>query len=124
MKAVSETAREMFCQAVCLVTDTRWVEEDKAVKILGIPPLSEVGMEKFTQNYQRVVTERFGGYLGNAPSELYTKAIVIAMKGPRLDGPQSIAAPYERGPNDTIHWLSYLHKPKTIHFNLLPDWWC
>jgi hypothetical protein len=68
--------------------------------------------------------ERFKGYLGNAPKELSSEAIIVAMKGPRLDGPQVIAAPYERGPNDSIHWTDR-HKSFTVpHFNLLPDWWC
>jgi hypothetical protein len=124
MAAVSKTARDMLCQAVALVSDTRWVEEANAVKVLGIPPSLESGIEAFQENYKRVMRERFGGYLGNAPRELYTEAIMVAMKGPRLNGPQVIFAPYDKGPNDSIHWLKPSTDLGTHHFNLLPDWWC
>ena len=123
-KAVSKAAQETFAQAVCLITDVRWVEDKRASEMLGIPPLEEVGIEAFGQNYKRVVTERFGGYLGNAPRGLYSEAIIIIMKGPRLGGPQMLSAPYEEGPNDTIRWLKQPVETKAHNFNLLPDWWC
>jgi hypothetical protein len=124
MKAVSKTAQDMLCQAVALVSDTRWVEEDRIVKLLGIPPLAEIGLEKFKEMYSHIIGERFGGYLGNAPKELFTEAIMIAMKGPRLNGPQAIFAPYEQGAKDSIRWLPPIKEHGTHHFNLLPDWWC
>jgi hypothetical protein len=125
MEAVSKTARDMFCQAVALISDSRWVEEANAVKVLGIPSREEVGMDKYLENYRRVITERYGGYLGNAPKELFTEAIMIAMKGPRMNGPQVVSAPYDKGPNDSIHWLPALTVSRmTHHFDLLPDWWC
>jgi hypothetical protein len=124
MKAVSEVARQMFCQAVALISDTRWVQEKDAVRVLGIPSIAEVGLEKYLDNYRRVVKERYAGYLGNAPKELFTDAIIVAMKGPRLDGPKQASASYKEGPQDSIRWLGPITEEKIAHFNLLPDWWC
>ena len=123
MEAVSKVAKELFCQAVALISDTRWVEEANAVKVLGIPSTAEVGLEAFQDNYKRVVNERYGGYLGNAPKELYCEAVMIAMKGPRLNGPQVLHAPYEQGPHDSIRWTGQPYELRTHHFNLVPDWW-
>jgi len=123
MEAVSKTAKDMFCQAVALISDTRWVEEEKIVKVLGVRPLAEIGLEQFQEDYTRIIHERYKGYLGNAPKELFTESIMIAMKGPRLNGPQAIFAPYDQGPNDSIHWLAQPKETGAHHFNLLPDWW-
>jgi hypothetical protein len=124
MEAVSKVAGKTFAQAVALISDTRWVDEDRAVKILGIPPSAESGVEAFQDNYKRVVSERYRGYLGNAPRELYKEAVMIAMKGPRIGGIRTLSAPYEEGPKDTIRWTEPPKEIQTVHFNLLPDWWC
>ena len=125
MRAVSETAMEMFCQAVILISDVRWVETEKAEKLLGLPPLAEVGLEKWGEMYKREITTRYKGYLGNAPAELYTEAIIAVMKGPRLNQIPMRAAPYQKGDRDSIHWLPSKNTTYgPLHFNLLPDWWC
>lgn len=125
MRAVSKTAMDMFCQAVILITDVRWVENAKAEKMLGLPPLAEVGLEKWGEMYKREVTTRYGGYLGNAPAELYTEAIIAIMKGPKLNQIPMRTAPYQKGDRDSIHWLPSKNTSYgTLHFNLLPDWWC
>jgi hypothetical protein len=126
MKAVSHVAKEMLCQAVVFITDTRFTDSAKASKILGLPSLKEIGLDKWGELYRREITKRYGGYLGNAPADFYSEAIVIVMKGPRLEGSPTRFAAYEKGENDSIRWL----KPKedeshsTLDFKLLPDWWC
>lgn len=125
MRAVSKVAQEMFCQAVILVSDVRWVDSDKAAKFLGIPTHQEVGLEKWQDLYKREITKRYKGYLGNAPAELYSEAIMVIMKGPRLKGVPTRTAQYEKGPNDSIRWLPKADVVgETMRFNLLPDWWC
>jgi hypothetical protein len=125
MRAVSEVAKKMLCQAVVLITDVRWVSNEKAEKMLGLPPLKEIGLEKWGELYKREVTKRYKGYLGNAPPELYNEAIMVIMKGPRLKGVPTRTAQYEKGPNDSIRWLPKIDvEGETTHFNLLPDWWC
>jgi hypothetical protein len=124
MEAVSKTAKAMLCQAVALISDTRWADEERITELLGIRPTAEIGVEAFQEEYKRVVHERYGGYLGNAPKGLYSEAVMIAMKGPRLNGPQVLQARYEEGPKDTIRWTGQPEKLDTLHFNLVPDWWC
>lgn len=123
MEKVSKLAKLLFCQAVCAIQDTRWVSEEKICKAFGVPPSKEVGIEQFQQNWRRIAQERFKGYLGNAPKELYEEALVLVMKGPRIEGIPSKMQPYEEGPNDTIHWLPVKGDYRTVHFDLLPDWW-
>lgn len=124
MAAVSKVAEMMLCQAVVLITDVRWVEHTKAEKMLGLPSLEEIGVDKWGELYKREVTKRYKGYLGNAPPELYSEAIIAVMKGPGLNQIPIRAASYEKGPNDSIHWLPKTDVGKVAHFNLLPDWWC
>ena len=84
-------------------------------------------MNKQTTPYKAEVMKRWGGYIGNAPRELYTETIMIVMKGPRLKTIPIRSAGYEEGPNDSIRWLPNHHDDKISgveHFNLLPDWWC
>lgn len=125
MRAVSQVAQEMFCQAVILITDVRWVESVKASKLLGLPQLEEVGLEKWQKLYRREITKRYEGYLGNAPAELYSEAVMAVMKGPKLKGIPTRFAVYEKGENDSIRWLPKKKvSESTMSFNLLPDWWC
>lgn len=126
MRAVSKVAQTMMCQAVVLITDVRWVAHTKAEKMLGLPSLEEIGLEKWGELYKREVMKRYDGYLGNAPPELYEEAIIVVMKGPRLNQIPMRTAQYEKGPNDSIHWVPR-KKSETqgaSHFDLLPDWWC
>lgn len=125
MRAVSRVAQEMFCQAIVLITDVRWVSNEKAEKFLGLPKLEEVGLDKWGDLYKREITKRYKGYVGNAPAELYSEAIMVIMKGPRLKGVPTRTAQYEKGPNDSIRWLPKADVVgETMRFNLLPDWWC
>jgi hypothetical protein len=126
MRAVSEAAKKTLAQAVILISDVRWVENSRAEKILGLPPLAEVGVEEWQTLYKREITKRYGGYLGKAPPELYSEAIMAIMKGPRLNGVPTRMAVYEKGENDSIRWLPKHPESEGIthKFNLLPDWWC
>lgn len=122
MRAVSRVAKEMFCTAVILISDTRWVEDQKIAPLLGIPTAEEVGGERFQELYSKAIAERFKGYVGNMPPEWYSEAIIVVAKGPTC-GILSQFAPYEKGPNDGIHWLKSDAKIAQQRFNLLPDWW-
>ena len=122
MRAVSQVAKEMLCIAVILITDTRWVEEERAASILGIPRVAEVGLAEYKKNYSRALRDRYKGYLGNAPPELYSEALVVVAKGPTC-GTRVQFSQYEKGPGDGIRWLKSDYKVANQEFNLLPDWW-
>lgn len=124
MRAVSEVAKQMFCQAVVLITDVRWVEHTQAEKVLGLPRLDDVGLETWSRMYRHEIMTRYKGYLGNAPPELYGEAVMAIMKGPMLRKVHTRMAPYEKGENDSIRWLPPKDNHSSQHFNLLPDWWC
>lgn len=127
MRAVSNMAKRRLAMVVILVADTRWVEGDKIAPLLGIPTLAETaGLEEWTKLYQREVTKRFKGYLGNMPPEWYSEALIVIAKGPGLGGPMARMARYEKGPNDSIQWVQTPagETYSDYHFNLLPDWWC
>ena len=123
MRVVREAAKRSLATAVILVSDTRWLEEETICEKFGIPPTHEIGLERFRELYQRAVTERFKGYVGNMPSDWYTEAIMTIAKGPTIPV-MTRSAHYKQGPRDSIQWI----EPKYTHtkeiFNLLPDWWC
>jgi hypothetical protein len=93
---------------------------------LGLPPLEEIGVEAWGKLYSRALTERYDGQIKNLPRQYWKEALCIVMKGPELHGkiPMRMAQ-YERGPNDSIHWLPTKSGDEygAFHFNLLPDWW-
>jgi hypothetical protein len=124
MGAVRKTAEASLSMAVVLITDTRWVEGDKIAPLLGIPTVEELGVEEWQTRYRRAVTEKFKGYVGNMPAEWYSEAVMVIAKGPGF-GTIARSARYEKGPNDSIKWLSENWTEMGVHhFNLLPDWWC
>jgi hypothetical protein len=127
MRGVSYTAKKSLCRAVILISDTRWTTATpELAEFLGIPPLDEIGVEAWGKRYSRAITERFDGQLKNLPRQFWQEAIVIVMKGPELHGKIPLRmAQYERGPNDSIHWLPMKQDDdaRAMHFNLLPDWW-
>jgi hypothetical protein len=123
MRIISDIAKELFCTAACLVSDTRWVHSDDIGPYLGIPPIAEIGVEAWSKQYGHILKEKYGEEVKNLPRHLWSEAVVVVMKGPRLNGPHFRAARYECGPNDTIRWLPTANEG-VQHFNLLPDWWC
>jgi hypothetical protein len=126
MRAVSETAKQVLCRAVILISDTRWIDADKVQDFLGIKPIAEIGVEAWQKEYRRILTEKFDGQIRNLPRPLWSEAILIVMKGPELKGKiPSVMARYEAGPGDTIRWIPTLANTEqhTAKFDLLPDWW-
>jgi hypothetical protein len=126
MRNVSALAKLSFTRLVVLITDVRWTTSPEVAKFLGIPELEEIGVEAWGKQYTRVLTARFGGEVKNLPRQYWHEAVCVVMKGPELKGKIPLRmAHYERGPNDSIHWLPT--KSDTdysgMHFNLLPDWW-
>jgi hypothetical protein len=128
MRGVSEVAKQMLCRAVVLISDTRWTNNLEVAEFLGLPPLKEIGLEAWGKQYSRILSEKYDGQLKNLPRQYWHEAIVIIMKGPELKGkiPMRLAE-YERGPNDSIHWIATTEVNEdrgAAKFNLLPDWWC
>jgi hypothetical protein len=129
MGGVSEYAKKHFIRAVVLITDTRWTVPKDVTPILGLPPFEEVGLDIWKSRYSKALNQPpYNGQIKNLPRHCWHEAVMVIMKAPELKGKiPSRFAQYERGPNNTIHWLSPdRSQPKddrTIHFNLLPDWW-
>jgi hypothetical protein len=126
MRGVSKMAKELLCRAVVLITDTRWTNTNEVDQFLGLPPVTEIGVEAWGKRYSRILTEKYDGQIKNLPRQYWHEAIVIVMKGPEFKGKIPMRfAEYERGPNDSIHWVKSVGvETGAAHFNLLPDWWC
>jgi hypothetical protein len=127
MRNVSALAKMTCTRLVVLITDTRWTNATPELcEFLGVPPVEEIGAEAWGKRYSRAITEKYDGLLKNLPRQYWKEAICIIMKGPELKGkiPMKMAQ-YERGPNDSIHWLREggMDGERAFHFNLLPDWW-
>jgi hypothetical protein len=123
MKVISKIAQETFCTAVVMISDTRWTKSDKFGEYFHLPPISEIGLKKFQQEYHTILKGIYGGSIKNLPRELWTEAILTVIKGPRIPC-QSRMAAYMEGPNDSIQFIEteQMQHDKTM-FNLLPDWW-
>lgn len=123
MKAVSKTARDTFCSAVVMITDTRWTKSDEFGEYFHLPPVKEIGFEAWRKEYHTILNGIYGGLIKNLPRQLWTEAILTIMKGPRIKC-QSRMASYIEGPNDSIQFIETDQlNQDTTQFNLLPDWW-
>lgn len=126
MRAISEVAKDTFCQAVVLIIDTRWIDEDGIRRLCNIPPIEEMGLKAFQEAYHKVLKEKYKGYLGNVPPQYWQEAICVLMKGPRV-GTRSLMLFYTKGFDDKVRWLKEEEKPMgkvtEIQFNLIPAWW-
>lgn len=123
MRAVSQLAKELLCAAIVMISDTRWTKSDKFGAYFHLPPISEIGFEGWQKEYKTILNGIYGGLIKNLPRELWSEAILIVIKGPRIPC-QSRMAAYIEGPNDSIQFIETegLDYDK-VKFNLLPDWW-
>jgi hypothetical protein len=123
MRAVSEVAQKTFTVAIVMISDTRFVRSEKFEKYFHLPPISEVGLEKFQQEYKTILNGIYGGLIRNLPRELWTEAVMTVIKGPLIPCQSRLAA-YIEGPNDSIQFIETEDtKGEGTKFNLLPDWW-
>jgi hypothetical protein len=124
MHALSKAAEAVAALAVVLITDTRWSDSDKISDYFKLPPVKEIGIEKWQELYGEVLS-RYGGRMENLPRELWTEAVCIIGKGPMIET-RLVSAHYREGPLDTVEWVGdeygsdegYMHR-----FDLLPQWW-
>jgi hypothetical protein len=126
MRAVAETARKLFAQAIVVASDTRWVESDTFCEHFKIEPMrsaARADVEEFQQRYYAILREH-DGQIKNLPRQLWKEAVMVSIKGPRC-GTHAMMAPYDRGPNDKVHFLpreeGLEHR---YQMNLIPEWWC
>ena len=123
MKAVSQVAKDTFCAAIVMISDTRFVQSEKFEKYFHLAPVSETGFEGFQKEYITILNGIYGGLVKNLPRELWTEAVVVVIKGPLIPARNRMAA-YIEGPNDSIQFIETKDmKSDGTKFNLLPDWW-
>jgi hypothetical protein len=126
MSAVAETARKAFAQAIVLVSDTRWVMSDVFCKHFKIEPpasLTPENLKAYQKQYLAILREH-DGQMKNLPRHLWREAVMVAIKGPRC-GTHTLMAPYDQGPNDSVHYLP-VEMPqgdRRQQMNLIPEWW-
>jgi hypothetical protein len=124
MWALSATARITKAPAVLMISDCRWAHSDKLVPVMGLPSIEKDGIEKFQDEYHRVLAAKYGGQIKNLPHECWSEALVVVAKGPELPV-TTRHAPYEEGPGDSIRWLppDAMPTPGVELWPMLPDWW-
>lgn len=119
MKAISETARLMNVIAIVLVNDTYHVDRGLFTKFFNLAPdLTDAEYEKI---YYEILDDEFGGTLANAPKEIVSDALLVAMKGPHFKQ-RIFFMPYHEGVGDSIRW----DKEQPEHDGeilVLEDWW-
>jgi hypothetical protein len=132
MATAAEYARRSFCQAIVLISDTRWVTSDAFCKHFNIePPASgqAFDVDAFQKRYLDILRQH-DGQMKNLPRHVWHEAVMVAIKGPRC-GTHTRMAPYDRGPGDTVHYLPtdeppFGHREGTEyrqHMRLIPEWW-
>jgi hypothetical protein len=125
MDVAAETARKLFAQAIVLASDTRWVLSDAFCDHFKIqPPSAENGgIAGYKQRYLAILNEH-GGQMKNLPRQLWKEAVTVGIKGPRC-GSHCRMAPYDRGPNDQVHYLpvDMSQENHRYEMNLIPEWW-
>jgi hypothetical protein len=119
MKALSMTARTTHVVAILLVNDTFHARTEAFSKHYGIP--EGLSWNEWEDAYRDILDTQLGGSLANAPKNLITDALVLAMKGPILS-PQVFVLPYHEGVGDSIRWDVELpeHDAEIL---MLDDWW-
>ena len=119
MKALSITAREMKVVAIVLVNDTFHVKTKAFMKYFNID--SDLSHKEFEKIYIEILDSQFDGTLKNAPPELVSDALIVAMKGPHVKQ-RIFFMPYHEGVGDSIRWDE--EEPEHEgEFMVLEDWW-
>jgi hypothetical protein len=122
MSAAAEVARKTFAQAIVLASDSRWIKAETFCEHYKInPPRTHEEVAAYQQQYLAILREH-DGQMKNLPRQLWQEAVIVALKGPRC-GTHTILAPYDRGPNDTVHYLSTENDFARTEMNLIPEWW-
>jgi hypothetical protein len=119
MRAMSLTARQMGVLAIVLVNDTYHCNTKKLAERYGIDP--KLPYKEFRKVYLEILDTQFNGSLANAPDDVKSDALIIAMKGPIV--PQRIFfLPYHEGVGDSIRWDEEEpeHEGEIL---MLEDWW-
>lgn len=119
MTALSMAARTANALAILLVNDTYHARTEEFSKYFGIP--EGLSWKQWEDAYRDILDTQLGGSLANAPKNLITDALVLAMKGPMLK-PQVFVLPYHEGVGDSIRWDAELpeHDAEIL---MLDDWW-
>lgn len=123
MLAMAAAARHLRCPAVLMIMDCRWVNSDDFAKAMGLPPLKEMGVEKFRDEYHRIMGAMFDGQIKNLPRDCWHEMVAVIAKGPKLKDVMFRCAPYEKGEFDTIKWLPPHPEYTRQEWPMLPDWW-
>jgi hypothetical protein len=126
MSAAAEVARKTFAQAIMLASDTRWVLFEPFNNYFHVEPprsMERAETDAYQQRYLAILREH-DGQVKNLPRQLWSEAVMVAIKGPRC-GTHHIMAPYDRGPNDTVHYLPPERDQDNARtqMNLIPEWW-
>jgi hypothetical protein len=122
MSAAAEVARKTFAQAILLASDVRWLKSETFCEHFKInAPRIPEEVAAYQQQYLAILRE-YDGQMKNLPRQLWQEAVIVAIKGPRC-GTHTILAPYDRGPNDTVHYLPPENDFARTEMNLIPEWW-
>ena len=119
LKTLSKAARDMNVLAIVLVNDTYHCNNKKLAERYGFDP--KLPYAEFKKIYAEILETQFGGSLANAPEELRSDALLIAMKGPLIEQ-RIIFLPYHEGVGDSIRWDEEEpeHEGEIL---MLDDWW-
>jgi hypothetical protein len=121
MNALSTAARAEGAQAIVIVSDTRFTESPAFGEYFSIPKNTPV--EKFQQDYLRILREGYGGEIKNLPRELWKEAVCVAIKGPLIRSRLKMAY-YVEGEGDRVEWVEGDGlKAGDALFHMIPDWW-
>ena len=119
MKALSQTARRMGVIAIVLVNDTYHCNTKKLAERYGFDP--KLPYEEFKKIYVELLNTQWNGSLANAPADLKSDALIVAMKGPIVQQ-RVFFLPYHEGVGDSIRWDE--EEPEHEgEIYMLEDWW-
>lgn len=124
MQSFAAAARHTQAQAIALISDTRWLMSDLFTLHFGLPDVAKVGVEEFQKRYLTIMETMFDGQIKNLPRELWNEAVLVAIKGPKIE-PQTRMESYNCGPNDSVVFTgdSPQSEMGTMQINIIPDWW-
>lgn len=80
MAALSAAAKDAGAIAILMVNDARWAHADKFGEYFHLPPIEEIGVEKWGREYLSIINGVYGGSLGNCPREVWEEALCVSIK--------------------------------------------
>lgn len=129
MHALAKTAKEFKTQAIVIVNDVRWLKSDSFSAYFKLPKPGEISLEEWQQKYLEILNTRYHGTVANMPPELWSEALVVAIKGPYIKQ-RSLIEGYREGVGDSIMWDGHPLEEEfeakgevTTIINVLPEWW-